>query len=74
MHRLNHYELKAFFRLISKGRTWPQATEELGLSVSRVKRTLNDIEIRSFVVDLSMVAGAEKEMLDGYAIRTIDRA
>ena len=61
---LSREELQAFFFAIKYGNTVQQAVEKLGLDNGRVQRSLDDLKIRRFVVDLSMVARVEKEILD----------
>jgi len=66
---LTREELRAFLFAVKYGNTVPQATAVLELDHGKVQRTLDDIEIRSFVIDLSMVARAMSEWDSKYFTR-----
>jgi len=65
MSRLNSNELALLFDQLKKGKTYKQAATDLKLPMVRVERSLDNLVIRRFVVDLSMVARTEKEILHG---------
>jgi hypothetical protein len=56
-------ELKAFLSEIHKGFTIHQATDNLGLDWNDINRELDNMKLRKHVVDLSVCAKYEKELL-----------
>lgn len=52
-------ELKPYFDEIAKGYCYKQSAENIGYNLDKLESTLNDVEVRIHIVDLSMVAGAK---------------
>ena len=60
--RVVSIDWNAIAELVWQGKTIPAACLELGLEFADVDRAMN-IDIRSFLLDVSMVAGAREEYL-----------
>ena len=60
--RMVSIDWNAIADMVWYGSTIPAACEELGLEFADVDRAMN-IDIRSFLLDVSMVAGAREEYL-----------
>ena len=60
--RMVSIDWNAIAELVWQGKTVPAACFELGLEFADVDKAMN-IDIRSFLLDVSMVAGAREEYL-----------
>lgn len=47
-------ELKPFFHEMSIGFTYKEATANIGYDINRIESTMNDLEVRCYMLDVSM--------------------
>ena len=53
-------ELKPFFDYIYNGCTYTEATRRAGMNLERIQTTMDDIEVRQHILNLSMTLNAYK--------------